>query len=65
MNPRRALAVARKELLHIVRDSRSLGMALAMPLVMLLLVGYAVTLDVDRIPALVYDADGSFQSLPR
>ncbi len=32
-------------------------MALAVPLVMLLLFGYALSLDVDRIPTLIYDAD--------
>ncbi len=37
-------------------------MALAVPLIMLLLFGYALTLDVDRIPTLVYDADGTPQS---
>jgi ABC-2 type transport system permease protein len=37
-------------------------MALAVPLVMLLLFGYALTLDVDRIPTLIYDADQSPQS---
>ncbi len=52
---RRTLAVARKEALHIVRDARSLLMALAVPFVMLLLFGYALTLDVDRVPTLVYD----------
>ena len=62
MSVRRTFAVARKEVLHIVRDPRSLGMALAMPLVMLLLFGVALTLDVDRIPTLVYDADRSLQS---
>lgn len=59
MNPRRTIAVARKELLHIRRDPRSLALALAMPLVLLLLFGYAVTLDVDQIATLVYDADRS------
>lgn len=34
-------------------------MALAMPLLMLLLFGYALNLDVDRIPTLIYDADQS------
>lgn len=62
MNLRRTRAIARKEFLHIVRDPRSLLMALAVPLVMLLLFGYALTLDVDRIPTLVYDADQSPQS---
>ncbi len=58
----RTLAIARKEGLHIVRDARSLLMALAVPVLMLLLFGYALTLDVDRIPTLIYDQDGSPQS---
>lgn len=62
MSFRRTRAVARKEFRHIVRDARSLVMALAVPLVMLLLFSYALTLDVDRIPTLVYDADRSPQS---
>jgi ABC-2 type transport system permease protein len=62
MNLRRTQAVARKELLHIVRDARSLTMALALPLLMILLFGYALTLDVDRIPTLVYDACQSPES---
>lgn len=62
MNWRRTRAVAHKEFLHILRDSRSLGMALAVPLVMLLLFGYGLTLDVDRIPTLVYDQDKTPES---
>lgn len=62
MKWRRIAAVTRKELLHIVRDPRSLAMALAVPVVMLLLFGVALTLDVDRIPTLVYDADRSPES---
>jgi ABC-2 type transport system permease protein len=62
MSWRRTLAMARKEFLHIVRDARSLAMALAMPLLMLLLFGYALSLDVDRIPTLIYDADGTAES---
>ena len=34
-------------------------MALALPFLMILLFGYALTLDVDRIPTVVYDADQS------
>ncbi|MBI1355063.1 MAG: ABC transporter permease subunit [Acidobacteria bacterium] len=55
MSFRRTRAMARKELLHIVRDPLSLGMALAVPLMMLLLFGYALSLDVDRIKTLVRD----------
>ena len=54
---RRLKAVTKKELLHIVRDARSLYLALALPLVMLLLFGYALTLDVDQIPTYIYDQD--------
>lgn len=62
MKVRRTLAVARKELLHIRRDPRSLAMALMMPLFMLALFGYALTLDVDRVPTLVYDSNRTPQS---
>ena len=62
MSLRRLKTVARKELLHIVRDVRSLTLALALPLVMLLLFGYALTLDVDRIPTYVYDLDRTPES---
>lgn len=62
MNLRRTSAVARKELRHIARDARSLIMALAVPILMLLLFGLALSLDVDHIPAMIYDADGSAAS---
>jgi ABC-2 type transport system permease protein len=58
----RTAAVARKEALHILRDPRSLIMALALPLLMLLLFGYALTLDVDRIPTLIQDRDRTSES---
>ncbi len=57
MNARRTLAIFRKELLHIVRDPLSLGMALALPMLLLILFGYALSLDVDRIPLLIWDQD--------
>ena len=62
MSLRRLKAVTKKELLHIVRDYRSLWLALALPVVMLLLFGYALTLDVDRIPTYVYDQDQTPES---
>lgn len=57
MKFRRVRAMARKEFLHIVRDTRSLVMALLVPLFMLVLFGYALSLDVDHIPTLVVDHD--------
>jgi len=62
MSYRRLRAVFIKELHHITRDARSLAMALAVPVMMLLLYGYALSLDVDRIPALIYDQDGTAAS---
>ncbi len=62
MSLRRTLAVLRKEALHIARDWRSLAMALAVPLVLLLLFGYALSLDVDRIPTLIADHSRTPQS---
>ena len=55
MSYRRLRAICIKELHHITRDTRSLGMALAVPVMMLLLFGFALSLDVDRIPTLIYD----------
>jgi len=52
---RRLLAVSRKEFLHVRRDPRSLGLGIAIPVVLLLLFGYVLTLDVDRVPLAVRD----------
>jgi ABC-2 type transport system permease protein len=49
------LAVARKEFIHVWRDPRALGVSIALPFVLLLLFGYALTLDVDRVPLMVWD----------
>ena len=62
MNFRRLRAIARKEILHIIRDPRSLMSAIATPLIMLTIFGYALSLDVDRIPTIVYDQDRTPQS---
>ncbi len=59
MNLRRTRAMAGKELRHIWCDPRSLMIALALPVIMLLLFGYALSLDVDQIPTLIFDSDGS------
>ena len=62
MNARRTRAMFQKECRHIARDSRSLIMALILPMFQMLLFGYALNLDVDRIPTLIYDADHSADS---
>src|ERR1039458_2563709 len=62
MSYRRLRAVCIKELHHITRDARSLTMALAVPVLMLLLFGFALSLDVDRIPTMIYDQDQTAES---
>lgn len=62
MNMRRVLAIARKEFLHIVRDPLSLGIAIALPMILLVLYGYALTLDVDRVPVAVWDQSETSRS---
>jgi drug efflux transport system permease protein len=56
---RRTRAIAYKELIHMIRDVRVVYLALGLPLVMLALFGYAVSLDVDHISIAVVDQDGT------
>ena len=62
MKLQRVAAVARKEFIHVVRDPRSLGMGIAIPMLLLFLFGYALTLDVDRVPLVVWDQSRTPQS---
>jgi len=62
MNLRRTLAVARKETLHIRRDPRSLILAIGIPMLMIVLFGYALTLDVDRVAFVAWDRSGTPES---
>jgi ABC-2 type transport system permease protein len=55
----RIVPLARKEILHILRDPRSLYGSLVMPIVLLILFGYAITFDVKHIPLAVVDQDHS------
>ena len=57
MNVRRIKALAKKEFIVVTRDKRSLGAAIFIPLLMIFLFGYALSLDVDRIPLLIVDQD--------
>src|SRR5574340_65694 len=59
MKARRIWAVARKESVHIIRDWRSLAMGIAIPILLLILFGYALTLDVDEVPLVVWDQSGT------
>jgi ABC-2 type transport system permease protein len=57
MRPRRVKALARKEFVQMTRDIRTLLGGLFLPLLMIFLFGYALSLDVDRIPTVVLDLD--------
>ncbi len=50
-------AIARKEFYHLLRDFRSLYMAFLMPLLLILMFGYALSLDVDNVSVVVVDHD--------
>ena len=62
MNLRRAWAISEKELRYLLRDPRSLGVTLLLPVVLLALFGYAINFDVKHIPLAVYDPDASPES---
>jgi ABC-2 type transport system permease protein len=52
---RRMATIVRKEWLHIIRDPRTLALVIIMPVMMLILLGYAVANDVEDLPLAVAD----------
>ncbi len=59
---KRLLAVAKKEARELLRDPITLGIAIVLPLLMMFLFTYAITLDVREIRLAVLDEDGSSES---
>ncbi len=59
MNLRRAWAIFRKELIHIRRDPVSLLQVILLPIVLLVLYGYALTFDIKHVTVAVYDQERS------
>ena len=57
INRRRLLALCRKETLQIVRDPSSILIAFIMPVVLLVVMGYAINLDVDHLRLGIWRAD--------
>jgi ABC-2 type transport system permease protein len=55
----RLLAIARKEFLHILRDQRSLIVIFLLPLIMMVLYGYAITFDIKEIRMGLIDRDNT------
>jgi ABC-2 type transport system permease protein len=58
----RPLVIAWKELLQLRRDRMTLAMMAVLPLLQLLLFGYAINTDVRHIPTVIYDQDHSAAS---
>ncbi|MGO4871393.1 MAG: ABC transporter permease [Roseiarcus sp.] len=59
MKARRVKAIAKKELIQVWRDPRSLMIALLMPLMQMALLGYGVSLDIKHIPVCAFDREAS------
>jgi ABC-2 type transport system permease protein len=59
LNPLRLKALIRNEIYHLLRDYRSLYLAFAIPLILIILFGYALSLDVDNVETVVVDYDKS------
>lgn len=55
-------AVVRKEVLQTLRDRRVMFMLVFAPFLQTLVLGFAVNFDVDRVPTVVADQDGSVES---
>ena len=62
MNLRRVKAIAKKEIIQVWRDPRSLMVVLLMPLMQMALLGYGVNLDIKHVPICVFDREGSQES---
>ncbi|MFZ5814198.1 MAG: ABC transporter permease [Bacillota bacterium] len=55
----RMLALAQKEFIQIRRDKRTLAMMIVIPVIWLLLFGYAFTFDIDEVAVAVVDLSGT------
>ena len=62
MNTVKIKAIVRKEFYHLIRDFRSLYLAFIIPLLLIFLFGYALSLDVNNIKTVVVDHDKTYLS---
>lgn len=59
---RKVFFIAQKEFHHILRDARSLTIAIIMPVMMTFLYGYAVNMDIEHISLAIVDRDVTSES---
>ena len=57
MNLGRTWAITRKEFIHIRRDPHSLIMIMLLPVIQLLIYGYALTFNIKDVPVAIYNRD--------
>jgi drug efflux transport system permease protein len=58
----RIRAIIQKEFLHVLRDPKTLGLIVLMPMVQLMLYGYAINTDVKHISTILFNEDQSAMS---
>jgi ABC-2 type transport system permease protein len=59
MNLKRVAAIASKEYIQIIRDPRSLALGLLIPIILIVLFGYALSLDIKNVPLAIWDQDNT------
>jgi len=59
LNLRRIRAVAWKEFVQIKRDPRSLALSLGIPIFLLIIFGFGLSLDIDNVRTIIWNQDGS------
>src|SRR3989442_7512507 len=60
--PSRLLGIVVKEFIHLKRDLLALTLALAVPVAMLFIFGWAINTDVKHVPTAVWDQSGSVEA---
>ncbi|MDD5136147.1 MAG: ABC transporter permease [Candidatus Omnitrophica bacterium] len=63
MNLKRVRAVCNKEFIQIMRDPRSLALGIVIPIILIVLFGYALSLDIENVPMAVWDQDNTKTSV--
>jgi ABC-2 type transport system permease protein len=59
VNRKRIRAIANKEFIQVIRDPRSLAMAIFIPVLLLVMFGFVLDLDVNNVPMIVWNQDNT------
>lgn len=62
VNMRRALAIGKKEVMHVLRDPFTLAMSIGIPVMLVVFFGFAIDFDFRGIRLALFDGDRTFQS---